>query len=123
MRYVTDGELAYFKSRVRYWADRFGLGDWFLTVGIDRITEGAQAECRVGLSDAEADIRLAPYLESEQLTETNLNWTALHEVLHVVLEPWASRLQVSDGVKSAMAHRLIHRIMRALEVPDPEGGD
>jgi hypothetical protein len=117
---VAPERLAFFRNRVFYWLDKFGLGEWRVKVMIDEdLDSGLAGRCGIRTTARVAEIVLGGWLPDYEVDDAHLDWTALHEVLELAIWP----VQRADENDAGEGHQLIHRIMRALGQFDPNRED
>jgi len=118
---TTAKHFAYFEKRVKYWQDRFGLGDWQIEVDHDDL-RGEEGEIVKGGTfthdnGQHTTIMLGKEWDVYKISQKSLNSTARHEVLEVVLNDLrkaAAQSMAWDRVDK-LVHAVIHRIEKAID--------
>lgn len=104
----------YFKECVNRWVDHFGLYNWDANVHIDDDEyDGALAYTLYNVDNKRADIYLVMDWNGTKMTRHELNKTAFHEVLEVMLSE-IRHLAGRRDIRFEEIDSAIHSIIRIL---------
>lgn len=108
--------LKYFTERIYYWVDYFGLYNWDINVHEDNDGDGdSLAETYYNISNKRVDIYLIMDWDDTEMTKYNLNKTAFHETIEVMLaeiRDIAGKRDIRFGEIDSAIHSII-RILTA----------
>lgn len=79
-------EFEYFKKRVKYWQKFFGLYDWEISVHLDEEDDDNDlAYTTFVVDNKRADIFLCADWDTVEMTDYELDKTAFHETVEILL--------------------------------------
>ena len=115
--------LKYFTERINHWVDFFGLYFWDVNVHADEDEyEGALAYTLSNVDNKRADIYLVIDWAGTDMTECELDETAFHEALEVML----AEIRYIAGKRDIRFNEIdsaIHSIIRILTAKIFKGGN
>lgn len=117
MNEVTSEHAAKFCGYVANWCEALSLGDWRVVVSDKRSNRRVMAEVyKFDLEQRSASMRLGKHWSNQEVTDAELNKTALHEVLHVFLYELieTAKKDPEDDALSSAEHRVINVLERLL---------
>lgn len=121
MHFEESEDFRLFKATAERWIERFGLTDWRIQIVCDYIEDqGRRAETGMSWTQRSARIRWNTNWQDSPASTclTAPEQTALHEVLHIVLNCllWTAvkRGDVACSEVDSEEHAVIQRFMRAL---------
>lgn len=110
---VTAEHLEYFAERCRYWQHEFGLTNWRLYV------EQRGDDTDMAWADGDDNALIFKVFLStdwnEPVTERELDATAFHEVVHILLRPLVELAEAhnNDQDVGRVEHAIVHRLSNA----------
>ncbi|MBE9542064.1 MAG: hypothetical protein IMF01_07070 [Proteobacteria bacterium] len=108
--------LKYFTLRINYWVEFFGLHNWDVNVHADDDTdEETLAETYSNVNNKRADIYLIMDWGDTEMTQSELDKTAFHEVLEVMLAE-IRYIAGKRDIRFGEIDSAIHSIIRILTV-------
>lgn len=105
-----------FKLYVKEWQERLGMQDWRIVVS-DKPSRFAAEVYKLDLEARLATIRLGDDFGSDVVDDTNIEDTAVHELLHILLrefKDFASDPTAKPADTNSAEHRVIHAIVNLL---------
>lgn len=112
---VTAEHAAKFALYVANWVEELSLGDWRVNVSDTRAGNGDMAHIfKINLEQRLATIKLGKNFGPMEVTDTVLNETALHEVLHIFLHELIEAAKVPDQPIDTL-RSIEHRVINVLE--------
>lgn len=110
---TTKKDFEYFKERCAFWADVLGLHSWRIDYENGPLNN-AYGRCSFNVDNHVVRIMLSNDWGEERVSESQLDATAQHEVLHVLIEPLLDRFtSVSENcVRSEGVIRTIAKALR-----------
>ena len=115
---VSPEHAAKFAGHVATWCEALSLGDWRVNVSDGRSNRKVMAEVfKTDLEQRSAAIRLGKDWGAQEVSDLELNKTALHEVLHIFLFELITAAQTKDidpDTLSSHEHRIINVLERLL---------
>lgn len=113
---ITPADADAFASFIAKWQALLNLHDWRITKRGNTAAKGAMADVAISAGDKLAQWRLGKHFGAESVDAYNLESTACHEMLHVLLaefkEVCASK--PTDEILDGAEHRVIHTLERLL---------
>ena len=104
----------YFTERVKHWTNHFGLLNWDVNVHEDEDEfDGVLASTFCNISNKRADIYLVMDWNGSEMTKHDLDKTAFHEVLEVMLAE-IRQLAGRRDIRFEEIDGAIHSIIRIL---------
>lgn len=106
-----------FAGYVQNWCEALSLGDWRVVVNEKRANRKVMAEVfKFDLEQRSASVRLGKDWGAQEVSDHELNKTALHEVLHVFLYELieTAKLDPEPDTLSSIEHRVINVLERML---------
>lgn len=113
MNKTTKQDYKYFKSRVLHWQKELGQVDWAIHFKHEKLN-GMFAETRMANDSHVAVVSLSSNWEDDVVSDEQLNRTAFHEVLHVVMSDLVSEAKARYAVEYDI-DRAEHAVIRILE--------
>ena len=119
---ATKLDFKYFSERVRYWQNYFGLTEWdlnvyFLPLG-DKAFDGDEiCSTNTDLQSMQATICMCMDWQDDSVTKKDMEETALHEVLEIMLsevEELGDARYIRKGELRSAVHKVINRLVRTL---------
>ena len=111
----------YFKERVDHWVDYFGLYNWDVNVHKDEDEyDGELAYATFNVDNKRADIYLSMDWGGTEMTRNELNKTAFHEVIEVMLAE-IRHIAGRRDIRFEEIDGAIHSIIRILTATIFEG--
>jgi len=117
---LNQKDFIFFQNKVKFWIKRLGLTDWQVYFEFEKLEENDFAQIKWNYKGSKATM----YLNQEWRNvpkflnkEHQLEQTALHEVLHLLLarlNAWANDRKWDELEYEAEEHRVIHQIMQVL---------
>jgi len=109
---LTNKDFEYFKNKCGYWQNKLSLNTWEIDYYFTS-EEGNMAECSTNYEGRKASIGLAKKWQTS-ISKKELDRTALHEILELLLAPLMSLAQArvwsqDDYIKEN------HMVIRILE--------
>jgi hypothetical protein len=109
---TTRKDYKYFSERVKYWQEKFNLGDWRIELCLEEL-EDVMAECQMWYDSHGAHVRMNTNFPNP-IDRQYINKLALHEVCHILLADFR-RLANERIVTNEMLTLTEHAIVRRLE--------
>ena len=111
-------DFDYFARRCRYWATRFGMGEWELRVVYEDAPPDLESLAGVW-RDGEnrvATVRLSKNWKDDVVTRRQLDVCAIEEILHCLLNrlSWMAGMYIKLSQVREEEHIIIHHIQQAL---------
>lgn len=122
---LNSKDLEYFRRRVLYWKDRLGLTQYEWRVMLNgKKVGGNLAQVHYNTSTGNATVFLQRSFGDGYVVKPSrheLERTALHEVVEVVLDPLVDHIQMPDGYwkKDEIVHSVVMRIVNLI-LGDPK---
>jgi len=115
---LTQKDFEYFKKRVKYWLKKLGLKEWDAFFEFKKDTKGGFAEINWNYEGAKATITLKGKWHCKVSDKKyQIEKSALHEVLHLLLAPLAEQAMKKKFYPSeyrAEEHKIINRLISVL---------
>lgn len=108
---MTKKELDTFKKHVSKWSTILGVKDWGISVDMDELAADRAAECQYENQNRFALITIDKELENP--SSKNLELTAIHETLELVMAD--IREALCAFYNESLVDQHIHRVIRRLE--------
>ena len=109
---VTEKHYKLFQRCVKKWIGIYGLHDWELSVVWEQTCSDSMAKCEADLEQKMATIKLNTDWGKTKVTAEELDRTAYHEVLELLLMPL--RFLVLHTNPNQQIHDVIARIENAV---------
>ena len=110
---TTHKDFLYFSERVKHWVQKLGLTGYEVTLGHSDLKEEVLACIRVDLFGKGAYFILGKNWGADAVTKTDLDRTAFHEVIHLLL--YAYQDVVDRRLPEIDVSMSEHGIIRRLE--------
>ena len=113
---ITPEHVAKFAAYMELWQDRLNLKDWRIEQHKSKADKGAMAQVERSYSDRMAAWRLGADWGPITPTDHELESTAVHELIHVLLCEVVELAQkkVDDETLMAAEHRITNTLERLL---------
>ena len=108
---MNKKELSLFKKHVKKWIEILGTKDWGISVKMDEVLPDRASECEYENQNRYAAITIDKDIENP--SSRNLEITAIHEVLELVMAD--IREALCAFYNADMVDKHIHRVIRKLE--------
>ena len=116
-KHLTGPEhVAKFKAYLELWQDRLNLKDWRIEQHRSKAERGALAQIQRSYPDRLAAWRLGVDWGAIEPTDHELESTAVHELLHVLICEVVELAQkkADDDILMAAEHRIVNSLERLL---------
>lgn len=110
---TTKQDYKYFKERVLYWQKELGQVNWAIHFKHEQLDDNF-AETRMGNSSHVAVVALSTDWVDDAVSNEQLNRTAFHEVLHLVLNDLVTEAKARYATEYDI-DRAEHAAIRILE--------
>ena len=110
---VTERNVDYFRKRVEHWVEVWGMHDWEIDVESGTTEIGNMAELETNCTAKFARIVLAKIWFIPP-TQAELDSTAHHEVLELLIDP-LRKYYIQTDETIAANHTIIQRILNAFK--------
>lgn len=113
---ITKKHLKTFNKCVHFYLTNFSLKDWEVEVEVGEDETTTRAECFTSLEDKYCKIKIDPRWDVEP-TPVELNKTAFHEVMELLLSPLYSLAKdrfITEKQISEAGHSIIMRLQNLL---------
>jgi len=116
---LTQKDFEYFKKKVKYWLKKFGLKEWDTFFEFKKDTNGGFAEINWNCEKVKATITLKRKWNCGVSDKKyQIEKTALHEVLHLLLAPLAElnikKVKSYSSKYITEEHKIINRLISVL---------
>ena len=117
---TTRKDFDYFARRCRYWAIRFGMGEWELRVVYEDASPTVETLAGVWRNgdNRVATVHLSKDWKDDVVTRRQLDVCASEEILHCLLNrlQWMAGIFVQTNQVREEEHVIIHHIQYALGI-------
>lgn len=115
---ATQKQFKHFKARCEFWADYLGLNSWTIKY-FHQEDDGVYATCHADASNSIASITMAKTWPDTVWDgfdmEEFLDSVALHETIHIVLEPLRNSPCVSEAELYARNEGVARMLTKAIK--------
>ena len=112
MKQITPEQIAAFDGFIIKWQSLLNLNDWRL-IRSPKFAKGACAEVSASAIDRTAVYKLGANFGLEEISDRNLEATAIHELIHILLTEYRDLCLAKQSEDAIMGAE--HRIVQTLE--------
>jgi hypothetical protein len=115
---ISPEHIAQFKVDLAHWQTRLNLNNWRIEFKPEQFAKaGDMADATYWIDDRCASVRLGKWWSTEP-TAKEISRTALHEVLHILLEELVVAAQSKDKTMVLSAEHGIIVLLERVLIPD-----
>lgn len=109
---VTDEEFEQFKNHIKTYSNKLGLIDWDIRIEFEKLNSEIEAQTQTNFNAKQAYITL----NKKRLRHHTIEFTALHEVLEVLLNEmnFMATFTFRETFVNEVRHEVINRLVNCM---------